>query len=131
MQALRESLDMRAPLRPSTPDNWFIRGPIRLWWIQRACGCRGKALNLALYLWFRHGCGENPIRVTPKSLRDYGIGTRQALYRALESLEGEGLIAVDRATGRCARVQLMLDRSDTGQANQGHVHQGVAGEEIC
>ena len=78
-----------APQRPSTPVNWFIRGPIRLWWIQRACGCRGKALNLALYLWFRQGCGENPIRVTPKRLRDYGIGTRQSLYRALESLEGE------------------------------------------
>jgi hypothetical protein len=85
--------------------------------MQRACFCRAKALNLAQYLWFRYGCGEYPIKVTPKRLRSYGIGTRQALYRALESLEEAGLVEVDRARGRCARVMLVLEQCDPAEGS--------------
>ncbi len=115
MRSHRKPPRTPAPQRPSTPATWFIRGPVRLWWMQRACFCRAKALNLAQYLWFRYGCGEYPIKVTPKRLRSYGIGTRQALYRALESLEEAGLVEVDRARGRCARVKLVLEQCDTAE----------------
>ncbi len=124
---MRHNQKRKAPIRPSRPDTWFIKGPVPLWWIQRACQCGGKSLNLGMYIWFRYGCGETPIRMSPTRARRYGIGTRQTLHRALKTLEAAGLVRVDRRPGRCARVNLVLDAATAHETTQ----PGSAGEIHC
>ena len=40
---------------PESPTRYFIKGPIPLVWLQRAAAIPGKALHVALGLWFVGG----------------------------------------------------------------------------
>ncbi len=84
----------------------FVKGPIPLGWI-RAVSRTRATLCLGLYLWFKRGLGESPIKVSPGELcRGWGLRSRRSVYGALAELEAAGLIVVDRRAGRCARVVL-------------------------
>jgi hypothetical protein len=98
----------KRPLEPTVPPHWLLKGPIPLWWLQRACSCGSKALHLGIYLWFRVSCGESPVRASPHRARAYEIGSRQTLYRAIEAL-GAQLITVHRHPGRAARVEIIRE----------------------
>lgn len=84
----------------------FIRGPIPMAWLERAAKLPGKAISVALLLWFRDGMsvGE-PIKLTPALLKRFEIG-RKAGYRAIAALEVAGLVIVERHRGRCPKITL-------------------------
>lgn len=87
----------------------FLRGPIPLNWLCRASRLPGKTLAVALALWFKAGMSKdgNPkVKLTGKLRRRFGVG-RKAASGALDRLETEGLVSVDRHTGRSPRVTLL------------------------
>ncbi len=96
---------MRAPLKR------FLKGPVPLDWLQRAAALPGVSLHVAVYLRFMQGLTRSQtVRVSPKALLEFGVKNRWAVSRALGYLEEAGLVAVERAPGRCS-VATVLDLS--------------------
>lgn len=94
--------------RAKRREKRFIRGPIPLWWVERASWLPGRALAVGMAIWFKSGMtlpgAEVP--VTPALVKPFGV-TRQARYRAVRALENAGLIVVSRHRGRCPRVRIV------------------------
>jgi hypothetical protein len=90
----------------------FLKGPIPLWWLQRAAiaGRQGAALKVAIALWFQFGLQRDRgvVKLRSALLRDLGV-LRHAGYRGLAVLESAGLVAIARAPGRLPEVTLILD----------------------
>ncbi|MCZ7646229.1 MAG: hypothetical protein M5U26_13260 [Planctomycetota bacterium] len=85
----------------------FLRGPIPLPWLTRAAALPGKALTVGLAIWFQAGLtGKAEVKLTQATLVHFNVG-RKAAYRALDFLQAAGLIAANRANGRCPRVTLL------------------------
>jgi hypothetical protein len=87
----------------------FLRGPIPLVWLSRACRLSPKALAVGLALWFKAGMSKNSPEVvaSPGLLKRFGVMARRTQYQALSNLERAGLVAVDRGRGRCPRVTIL------------------------
>src|SRR5262245_9639020 len=84
-----------------TPGEPFIRGPIPWRWVVLSATLPGKALSVALALWFQAMRLRPPratISLPTQVLRDLQV-SRQAAYRALQHLERAGLVRVQRKTG--------------------------------
>lgn len=87
----------------------FLKGPIPLPWLSRAALLPGKALHVALALWFLSGLTKSrTVRLSKSTLEYFGV-KRQASYRSLKALEGVGLIACSRSPGRCPIVTLKVE----------------------
>jgi len=85
---------------PESPTHYFIKGPIPLLWLQRAAVIPGKALNVALAIWFVGGLCRSKTFSFKRSVAA-GLGVSpDATYDALTKLEGAGLIRVARHRGR-------------------------------
>ena len=88
----------------------FLRGPIPLDWLHQACLLPGKAVAVALALWFKAGMSKGqfavPIALTRTLLRQFGVKDRRTSARALEAMESAGLVSVDRHPGRSPRVTI-------------------------
>lgn len=86
----------------------FVRGPIPLWWVERASRLPGRALAVGMAIWFKSGMtlAGAEVPVTPALVKPFGV-TRQAGYRAVRALENARLIAVSRHRGRCPRVRIV------------------------
>jgi hypothetical protein len=79
----------------------YIGGPVPLTWVERAVVLPGKAWHVASALWFvgiRSRNKSATVRLTTKTLRRFGLN-RHTVYRALASLEGAGLVRVERQIG--------------------------------
>ncbi len=88
------------------------RGPVPLDWLEAAAACGGKALVVAVLLWFRRGVtGSIEVNVG-RSLRDRFAVSQQSFRRALASLERAGLVAVERHRGRSPRITLLDPPTD-------------------
>jgi hypothetical protein len=86
---------------------WFILGPLPGDWIGRAAKLPGKALAVALALWFAAGLAKSrTIKLTAASL-DRFVVNRYSAYRGLGALERAGLVTVERHAGRCPMVTLL------------------------
>jgi hypothetical protein len=85
----------------------FIKGPIDLVWISKAC--RIKASELALYLQYKAGIlGEAAIiQVRPSECLEFGLSDRLR-QRQVNRLVDAGLITAERGRGKCPRVKLVL-----------------------
>lgn len=97
----------RAKLPRHTHGTRFLKGPIPLDWLSAASRCPGKALHVAVVLWFYAGMTVDA-RVPLKNivLEEFGVN-RFAKYRALDVLEKAGLVAVDRRRGAGANVTIL------------------------
>lgn len=93
----------------------FLKGPIPLWWMERAAVLPGKALIVGLVIWFWSGVTwpQKDIAVTDQRLQPFGVD-RKARYRAIAALEEAGLIQVERRRGRCPRATLVTKSSTAG-----------------
>src|SRR5437870_3990955 len=70
--------------------------PMPLDWFERVSRLPGKAPVVATLLWYRSKReGSATVTLTQVFLNTFGI-SRQARYRALQSLEAAGLISVQR-----------------------------------
>jgi hypothetical protein len=105
----------RRPLPKHERGARFIRGPIPYVWLRVALSVGGKAGNLAWAIWWAVGVQRaNPIRLSARMLRDFGISARAA-RRLLLEFERAGLLELDRRRGRGPTVTL-LTPEDTEQA---------------
>lgn len=84
----------------------FIRGPIPLWWIGRACRLRGKVGRVVLAIWYSRGLAGEPVALTPALLTSFGVTSRTG-RRVLRRLEVAGLVSVERRRGRSPRVTII------------------------
>lgn len=92
----------------------FLKGPIPRKWLEAAAKLPGKALHVAIELWFWAGIiGPNGIRLKAANLLSLGV-KRHAGYRAISKLESAGLISVTRIAGR----KLVIDLNDSGSAGE-------------
>lgn len=94
------------PILRTKPTGRFLKGPIPLEPLATASCLPGKAL--AVYIALRHQCdlvGKSTVSLPAALLRRFGVD-RDAKARALRVLEQAGLVQVERATGRTARITL-------------------------
>jgi DNA-binding transcriptional ArsR family regulator len=90
----------------------FLRGPIPLPWLARASVLPGKALAVALALYFLSGLRGNQLhdlRLSSATLKRLGVGDRSTKYRALRALERAGLVRVVRQRGKNPLVTILQD----------------------
>ena len=84
----------------------FLKGPIPLEWLKQAAPLSGKAMQIALCIWFLIGVKrDNTVKLSYKLLKEFGV-SRSSSYRGLEALENAGLIAIERHPGRSPIVTL-------------------------
>ena len=85
----------------------FIKGPINLVWICKAC--KVKASELALYLQYKAGIlGEVAIiQIRPSECLEFGLSDRLR-QRQVNRLVDAGLITAEKGRGKCPRVKLIL-----------------------
>jgi len=107
-ERLSEDSKRRRAKKVKRDKQAFVRGPIPLSWVQEASRLPGKALAVAMAVYYRDGFEgkREPVAITGKLLEGFGVNTK-AGYRALAALEQAGLIAVERHRGRCPRVTLI------------------------
>jgi len=75
-------------------------------WLRAAAKLPGKALAVGVWLWFSSGLTRCPtIKFSVGHLEDWGVPPTTA-RRALKSLEGAGLVKVERHAGRKALITL-------------------------
>jgi len=100
----------------------FLKGPIPLDDIAVAAKLPGQALSTFLAIHHRAALTRCRSITLPKGLLErFGVG-RDAKGRALHALEGASLIAVERCTGKTARITIL----DRGPAMPG-VSRSIAG----
>ena len=96
----------RTKLPRHTPGQEFLRGPIPLAWLAQAAALRGKALAVALAIWFKAGATKCPTVRLGRALLVKVSVSRKAGYRGLAALESAGLVVVERHPGRCPVVTI-------------------------
>lgn len=85
----------------------FIKGPIPLTWISQASQLPGKALHVAVMLWYLYGVAQSKeLVLSTARFSAWGV-SRYQKNRALTILEEAGLIKVCRRSGRNPRVQIL------------------------
>jgi hypothetical protein len=85
----------------------FLRGPVPLGWLTAAAKLPGRSLHVGIALWFlSEPEASRAIRLTNVTASLFGV-SRNAKYRALDLLEGAGLIRVARLPGHPPAVTLL------------------------
>jgi|TARA_B100002003_G_scaffold53117_1_gene48345 DNA-binding transcriptional ArsR family regulator len=86
----------------------FLKGPVPLNWIAGAACCGGRALHVAIILWYRVGLEKKPTVKIPRWVADkFGL-SRYSKTRGLRALEQAGLVSVIRRQG-CSPLVTLLD----------------------
>lgn len=86
----------------------FLKGPIPLDWLDAAAALPGKALHVALAIWWLAGMqqGSNPVKITRSALSRFHV-CDDAANDALKRLEAAGLISVSRRPGCRHEVRIL------------------------
>lgn len=89
------------------PGEKFLKGPIPWNWLAKAATQPGKALHVALTLWFLAGMKRSrTVSLATSYLSMLGVN-RFAGYRGLKTLERVGLVSVVRHRGRQPMVTIL------------------------
>ena len=89
------------------PGEYFLKGPIAWGWLSVAASQSGKALHVAIALWFLVGVKRSgQVSLSGNVLRMLGVG-RHSAYRGLKKLEEANLVAVQRHPGRNPIVTIL------------------------
>jgi hypothetical protein len=85
----------------------FLKGPIPMNWLYKAGQLSGKALQVALAIWFLAGMhNSREIKISGPAVANFGVN-RHAYYRGLNMLEHADLVSVRRGSGRKALVTIL------------------------
>ncbi len=85
----------------------FLKGPIPWKWLAQAARLRGRAIQVAIALWFLVGVTRGrTVGLSGSVLEDLGVD-RHAKYRGLAALEKAGLVKVSRHPGRNSMVTIL------------------------
>jgi hypothetical protein len=94
------------------PGGHFLKGPIAWDWLCAAANQSGKALHVAIALWYLVGVKRSgQVSLSGKSLRLLGV-ERHSAYRGLRKLEEANLVKVERHPGRSPIVTVLAFRGD-------------------
>jgi hypothetical protein len=89
------------------PLRRFVRGPIAWAGLCAAARLPGKALAVFVAVHHRAALtGEDTVTLPKSLLTELGV-SRDAKARALHALEEASLIAIERVSGRTARIKLL------------------------
>jgi hypothetical protein len=102
------ALAAQAPKRPPRHGTGekFLKGPVPWGWLERAFALPGKALHVALLLWFEAGCRRSrTARLCLSGALPPGLN-QQSARRGLRLLAEAGLVAVRHRPGRGLEVTL-------------------------
>jgi hypothetical protein len=92
--------------RPKAGEK-FLRGPIPLNWLSTAARLPGKSLHVAIAIWLAASLAKSAtVPLSNLAAAPFGLD-RNAKYRALQWLEGAGLISVERKLGRAPIVTVL------------------------
>src|SRR5579885_1671455 len=110
---LRLPSSMSVPIPPRKrpprhgPGEKFLKGPIPWKWLERACRLPGKALQVALLLWYAAGCTRNrTVRLCLNGTLPEGLN-RQSARRGLRRLVEARLVEVRHFPGKGLEVTLL------------------------
>ena len=93
--------------QPPSKTRRFLKGPIDWGWLTKAARLSGKALHVAIVLWFWAGIKKSrTVLLSNKTLKELGV-SRYAKKRALTALEDAGLITVKNQKGRAPVVTII------------------------
>lgn len=85
----------------------FLKGPIPENWLAMAAQQSGKAFHIGVEIWFQAGIERKAtVKLSYEVLRKWGV-KRNAVYRALNTLEKVNLISVKRHRGRSPVVTIL------------------------
>ena len=94
------------PLPQHKRGERFLKGPIRLKWLTRAARLPGKSLHVGIVLWYWAGIKKSrTISLSNSAMKDFNV-SRYAKMRALKHLESDGLVTLERHTGRAPVVTI-------------------------
>ena len=96
--ALRSSGRRNRAQRPTRAHELFLKGPIPWPWLSAAARLPGRAVAMGIRL-LAGMKRTSRIVLSVSWLAELGL-SRHAAYRALKTLEGRGLVSVDRHRGR-------------------------------
>jgi hypothetical protein len=102
------------------PGVKFFAGPVPWDWLSTAANLPGRAMHVAIALWFLKSVKySDTVALSGKLLRELGV-ERQAGYRGLKALENAGLVSCTRAPGRLPVVTIILTSvKSNGNGNEG------------
>jgi hypothetical protein len=92
------------------PGGWYVRGPIPLSWLTRACALPGqRVLAVSLALWYVQGLRSknHDLEVTADTWELFGVDAA-ARCRALKALTNAGLVRVEDLPGRRRHFGLVV-----------------------
>lgn len=90
----------------------FLKGPIPIWWLNKASSLPGKALNVTLAIWWQHGMSKGgPIKLTKKALTYFNV-SRYAVRTAIDGLERMGLIRAVRRPGSRPEITVLKEAGE-------------------
>ena len=106
--AKRWQLDAASGILVASPKKeLFLRGPIPLEWLGKAAKLQGKAINVAIALWWCHGMAKGkPFKLTQTALSSLNV-KRGAVSAGLVGLEQAGLIRIERKTGQRPTISII------------------------
>ena len=104
-------VDAPVPPKPKLPRHRpgenFLKGPIPLRWLTRATNLPGKAIHVALALWFQAGVERSAtVRLNLSRLQAFGV-ERSAGSRGLTMLAARGLVTIQQRPGSAAVVTIL------------------------
>jgi|RhiMetdeSRZDD1v2_1073273.scaffolds.fasta_scaffold814160_3 hypothetical protein len=84
-----------------------FRGPVPLMWLLTAARLPGRALHVAIALWYAAQVSREPsVHLSNTLCERFGLD-RNAKYRGLDLLEATGLVSVERKRGRSPTVTIL------------------------
>ena len=90
-------------------QGFFIKGPLPMEWMSKAALLPGKAIQVALALWWLAGMKpQQKIKVTRQALNFFNV-SNDAYRDALLRLELSGLVKVSRLPGQRAQVEIVTN----------------------
>lgn len=102
----KTKVDSTTPPRHRAGER-FLKGPIPWIWLSAAAERPGKALHVAIVLWFLSGIKRSrTVALSGSVLKGFGV-KRHSGYRGLASLEQAGLVSVSRHSGRNPVVTIL------------------------
>ncbi len=94
-------------LKAAPKKELFLRGPIPIRWLSSAAELPGKAINLALALWWLHGMAKGKsFKLRGDAVRLFRV-SRDATDTGLARLEQARLIAVERRPGQRPTISIL------------------------
>lgn len=121
VEAMRIPSSSSEPAAPITrrSKGRFLKGPIPFDWLAMAARQPGKALHVAIAVWFLSGLTRSStVHLAPSIPRQLGL-SRYAAYRGLRALERSGLVGVQRQRGRGPMVSIVDVRTDGDPVRSG------------